>query len=69
MRLKDEDCAIILMEIVEVTEEISEVKEALHKLGRKFGVCLFHVLDVASTHVVSNVIPLNNISATLKGEA
>ena len=37
MRFKDEDCTIIFIEIVEVKEEIGEVKEVLHKLGRKFG--------------------------------
>ena len=69
MRLKDEGCAIILTEIAEVKEEIGEVKEALHKLGRNLGVCLFHVPKVPSTHPLSNVTPLDIFTATTKGEA
>ena len=67
MRLKDEDCAIILIEIAEVKEEIGEVKESLHKLRRKFGVCLFPIPEVASVHPFSSVTPPNNVLATPKG--
>jgi hypothetical protein len=34
MKLKDEDCAILLIEITKVKEEIGEIKEALHQLDR-----------------------------------
>lgn len=65
--MKDEDCTIILMGITEVKEEIDEVNESLHKLGRKLGVCLFHVPEVAPMHLVSNVTPPNSIPAIPKG--
>lgn len=69
MRLRDDDYAIILIEIEEVKEEIGEVKEALHKLGMNFGVCLVPVPEVAPMHPMSNVTPLNIILGIPKGEA
>ena len=62
MILRDEDCAIILI-------EITKVKEALHKLGRKFGFCLFPTLEVAPVNPVCNATPLDNVPAIPKGEA
>ena len=49
-------------------KEIGEVKEAFHKLGRKFVFCLFLVFEVALAHPVSNATPLNNVPAMGKGE-
>ena len=69
MRLRDEDTTIILMEIAEVEDEIGEVKEALHKLGRKFGVCPFLIIEVAPVNPISNVTLPDNIPAIPKGVA
>ena len=69
MRLKDEDCTIILTQIAEVKEKIGKVKEAPNKLGRKFGVCLFLVPEVAPVHQVSNASPLDTVPAMPKGVA
>jgi hypothetical protein len=69
MRLRDEDCTIILIEIAKVKEEIGEVKEVLHKIGRKFGVFLFFVPEVALTHPVSNATPPDSVPTMPKGAA
>ena len=59
MRLKDEDCAIILT-------KIEKVKESLHKLGRKFSVCMFLVPMAALAYPISNVTPPNSITTMPK---
>ena len=69
VRLKNEDCTLILKEIAEVKEEISKVKEALHKLGRNFGFCMSHVPEVALAHLVSNVTPPYNVPTMHEGVA
>ena len=67
MRLKDEDYAIILIEIAEVKEEISVVMESLHNQGRKFGVCLFLIPKATLMHLVSNANPPYSIPAMTTG--
>lgn len=43
-----------------------DVKEYLNNLGRKFGVYLFPILEVALAHLVSNATPLDNVPTTPK---
>ena len=69
VRLKVEDCAIILTIITKVKKEIGEIKEVFHNLGRKFGVCLFPIPEATPAHPVSNATPLDNIPATPKSAA
>ena len=63
MRFKDKDFTIILTEIVEVKEEIGEVKEYLLKICRNFTVCLFPIHEVAPMHPISNAIPPDSVLA------
>ena len=69
MILRDDDYTIILMEVAKVKEEIREVNKALHKLGRKFGVCMFPIPEVAPPRPVSNMTPPESVPAVPKDAA
>ena len=58
--LKDEDNVILLIKMVEIREELGELKESLHQRGCKFGMCLLPILDFELEMWTPNLVPFND---------